>query len=121
MYAVLYNPSDDVAPYGRHGLWALWELLRGESPNQAGEDGVFWLQRSSRFHRQPVHFLSFFLFFSSPASSEMRQGVRKYTLRGLKKSGPKEEDTQSAKRDNTMVSGLEPSAMNDMMQATTVS
>lgn len=70
---------------------------------------------------------AFFLsFFSSPASSEMRQGlggggVRKYTLRGLKKSGPKEEDTQSAKRDNTMVSGLEPSAMNDMMQATTVS
>lgn len=66
-------------------------------------------------------FFLFFFPFPSPASSEKRQEVRKYTLRGLKKSGPKEEDTQSAKRDNTMVSGLEPSAMNDMMQATTVS
>lgn len=55
----------------------------------------------------------------------MRQGcgggASENTLRGLKKSGPEAEDTQSAKRDNTMVSGLEPSAMNDMMQATTVS
>lgn len=71
---------------------------------------------------QYAFFLSFFFLFPSPVSSEMRQGgggSQKIHAAWFEKE--RAQRGRHSKRDNTMLSGSEPSATNDMMQATTVS